>query len=161
MDFSTASLDLTKCDIFSLGASVYEVARGARLALNGAEWHSLRKGNLVFHPENPEVTSALLSPSFMALIQSMLAPDPQRRPSARQLLKHPLLRSKSEAKLALAEAVLRNRGNIAMNGMFNAKSTDELDDGAEFAAYEGLDDDLHTTERSKARRLLLKRSKTM
>ena len=38
--------DLTKCDIFSLGATVYEICRGRPLPPNGEEWHSLRSGSL-------------------------------------------------------------------------------------------------------------------
>jgi len=38
--------DLTKCDIFSLGATVYEICRGRALPPNGEEWHVLRSGTL-------------------------------------------------------------------------------------------------------------------
>ena len=38
--------DLTKCDIFSLGATVYEICRGRPLPPNGEEWHVLRSGTL-------------------------------------------------------------------------------------------------------------------
>ena len=36
--------DLTKADIFSLGATVYEILRGRILPGNGPEWHEIRDG---------------------------------------------------------------------------------------------------------------------
>lgn len=39
-------LDVTRCDVFSLGASVYELCLGRFLGADGeqgiAEWHSIR-----------------------------------------------------------------------------------------------------------------------
>lgn len=48
MEFDHARLDLTKADIFSLGASIFEVVRGKRLTKSGKEWHDIRGGVLVF-----------------------------------------------------------------------------------------------------------------
>merc|ERR1712023_354546 len=48
MQFNTSSLDLTKADIFSLGASIFEVIRGKRLPKRGKEWHTIRSGVLKF-----------------------------------------------------------------------------------------------------------------
>jgi serine/threonine protein kinase len=48
MEFDHARLDLTKADIFSLGASIFEVVSGKRLTKSGKEWHDIRSGVLVF-----------------------------------------------------------------------------------------------------------------
>eukprot|EP01031_Cornospumella_fuschlensis_P026185 gene26185-31619_t len=74
------SLDLTKADIFSLGASVYELCLGRGLGKGGdeamAEWHSIRDGNL------DSQFLGRYSPSLVSLIQAMLHHEPARRPSA-------------------------------------------------------------------------------
>lgn len=38
--------DLTKCDIFSLGCTVYEIILGEKLPKNGSEWIAIREGKL-------------------------------------------------------------------------------------------------------------------
>ena len=38
----TRSIDLTKADIFSVGASVYELCLGRKLASEGDEWRAIR-----------------------------------------------------------------------------------------------------------------------
>lgn len=58
-DFS----QLCKADIFSLGITLYEAGGGGPLPKNGAEWHSLRSGNI---PDLPE-----LSRKFNDLIKVM------------------------------------------------------------------------------------------
>jgi hypothetical protein len=40
------SVDLTKVDIFALGASIYELARCVPLPANGKEWVAIRDGYL-------------------------------------------------------------------------------------------------------------------
>ena len=40
--------DLTKCDVFSLGATAFELVRRAPLAANGPAWHALRDGAAAF-----------------------------------------------------------------------------------------------------------------
>ncbi|KAH8054404.1 protein kinase [Aureococcus anophagefferens] len=48
-DFTPASekvdRDLTKCDVFSLGATAFELLKRAPLAPNGPAWHALRDGS--------------------------------------------------------------------------------------------------------------------
>jgi wee1-like protein kinase len=41
-DDATSIPDLTKCDIFSLGATVLEIMRGEQLPKNGPDWHRIR-----------------------------------------------------------------------------------------------------------------------
>lgn len=38
--------DLTKCDVFSLGCTVYEIILGEKLPKNGKEWIAIREGKL-------------------------------------------------------------------------------------------------------------------
>ena len=121
-------LDLRKCDIFSLGASMYEIIRGVRLPERGEEWHSLRAGQLdfKFDTTSEQMTSSSSSSSssstttsivcrpvpisfeMESMLRKMMAVDPDARPTARELLRDPLLQTESEQRLARAEALLRS-----------------------------------------------------
>lgn len=81
--------NLTKADIFSLGATVYELMRGSVLPKNGAEWQDIRNGRV----EMPKNFSYNLRKS----VQLMLSKNPDSRPDARALLeKHFLSEKKKE-----------------------------------------------------------------
>jgi serine/threonine protein kinase len=118
-------LDLRKCDIFSLGASMYEIIRGVRLPERGEEWHSLRAGQLdfKFDTTSEQMTSSSsttakattivcrpvpISFEMESMLRKMMAVDPDARPTARKLLRDPLLQTESEQRLARAEALLRS-----------------------------------------------------
>ena len=75
--------DLTKADIFSLGATIYECAIGRPLPNNGNEWHDIRNGILKDFPNH-------FTDSFKNLLLAMLNIQPTCRPTAYQLLQHPL-----------------------------------------------------------------------
>ena len=70
--------DLTKADIFSLGATLYELLRGSPLPKNGPEWHEIRNGKI----EIPIVFSYKIKKCVM----KMMSRNPFDRPSAEDLL---------------------------------------------------------------------------
>ncbi|KHN85935.1 Membrane-associated tyrosine- and threonine-specific cdc2-inhibitory kinase wee-1.3, partial [Toxocara canis] len=67
-------------DIFSLGISILELATDLDLPSRGDGWRMLREGNI------PEVFTRKLSPKLVHLIYWMMEPDPDKRPTAQQLL---------------------------------------------------------------------------
>lgn len=70
--------NLQKADIFSLGLTIYEVGHGLDLPKNGDEWQRLRRGELQPIPH--------CSAEFNQLLQRMCHPDPEKRPTAQQLV---------------------------------------------------------------------------
>ena len=80
-------IDLTKADIFSLGASVYELCKGSILAANGAadgsnEWHDIRNGKL------DTCVTKKYSDEFTSFLMTIMEPDPSMRPSSSELNEH-------------------------------------------------------------------------
>lgn len=80
--------DLTKCDIFSLGATLFEVMSRRSLPACGQEWQDLRNGKL------PPLTGTM--PCLNAIIKEMMHPDPQKRPTATDLLSREILRCEDD-----------------------------------------------------------------
>lgn len=75
-----------KCDVFSLGVSLLQLASSMNLPQNGPLWSKLREGHLiVFSP------SANRSKHLESLVNRMMAPDPTARPSIEEILLHPCL----------------------------------------------------------------------
>ncbi|XP_065861302.1 wee1-like protein kinase isoform X2 [Euphorbia lathyris] len=73
---------LDKVDIFSLGASIYELIRGSPLPQSGSQFFNLREGKLPLLPGH--------SLQFQNLLKVMIDPDPVQRPSAKELVENPL-----------------------------------------------------------------------
>ncbi|XP_054633736.1 wee1-like protein kinase [Dunckerocampus dactyliophorus] len=76
--------DLAKADIFALALTVISASGAEPLPTNGDAWHEIRQGKL---PTIPQV----LSPEFVSLLKLMIDPDPARRPSSSDLIRHPVL----------------------------------------------------------------------
>lgn len=93
---------LAKADVFSLGASLYEMCLERELPAGGPEWHEIRDGML-----DPEALSRV-EVSMRDLIRLMLLRDTYRRPSAEALIASGgpggILRTEWEAKLAREKA---------------------------------------------------------
>lgn len=84
---------LDKVDIFSLGATTYELARGSTLPKSGSQFMNLREGKISLLPG--------YSLQFQNLIKTMMDPNPLKRPTAKQVLEnslfsksHPTLKSR-------------------------------------------------------------------
>ena len=69
---------LDKADIFSLGATLYELVSQRELPASGKEYQALRDGTKVFLPT--------MSSFFSRLIEKMLLPNAEERPSAEKVL---------------------------------------------------------------------------
>eukprot|EP00960_Hanusia_phi_P053609 762186-Hanusia_phi.AAC.4 len=116
------SCDLFKADIFALGVSVLELASLSALPTEGAEYHRIRDGKVDF--------PASFSPPFQALILSLLDPNPLNRPSASDIVRHPLLfgliRNESVACLSvIPRSEQRELGNLLESGL-DSKSVVKL-----------------------------------
>lgn len=78
---------LTAADVFSLGIMAFELGTNPReLPGGGDEWHTLRAGIL-----NAELLPSM-PPALWELLQSMVKPHPEDRPTCAQILKHPSLK---------------------------------------------------------------------
>lgn len=87
---------LDKVDIFSLGASIYELIRGSPLPESGSQF--LKEGKLALLPGH--------SLQFQNLLKVMVDPDPVRRPSAKELLENPILTGSSQCKILSAARMI-------------------------------------------------------
>lgn len=101
------SEDLTKCDIFSLGCTLYEVVRHEKLPAEGSEWTALREGTL-------QPMDCIFE--LQHIVRSAMMKDPADRPTARALLDEtPLLHSQVEQKLQQKEKELEQLKEGATN----------------------------------------------
>lgn len=77
-----SSVKQPSSDIFSMGLTVYELATDYSFDLpaEGPRWHAIRSG------KNLEGIPKTRSSKLERLIQSMISPDPNKRPPAREIL---------------------------------------------------------------------------
>ncbi|KAK7396865.1 hypothetical protein VNO78_18027 [Psophocarpus tetragonolobus] len=73
---------LDKVDIFSLGASIYELIRRLPLPESGCQFFNIKEGKLPLLPGH--------SLQFQNLLKVMMDPDPVKRPSAKELVENPI-----------------------------------------------------------------------
>lgn len=120
--------DLTKSDIFSLGATIYEICLGRPLPLNGPEWHDIRSGRLTplppptppphdadrHHPHSNYNNNYESDHSdLMTIMEQMLHPNASQRPAASELLQRRQLLS-DEQKALLVERTKVQQANMAL-----------------------------------------------
>lgn len=70
-------------DVFSLGITTLELACDLELPGQGENWHVLRSGTL------PDYIAQRLSPELRTMIEEMMQPNPNKRPTVDQLLERP------------------------------------------------------------------------
>jgi len=100
--------NLASADVFSLGVMSYELARNPDpLPGQGDEWHRLREGSLDFE----SVSS--LSDGLRDLLQQLVRPDPDHRPSCGEILRHPALRSSATQAPGADQDLFRLREELA------------------------------------------------
>ena len=100
---------LSQSDIFSLGATMYEVCTDEALPADGEGWHKIRNDKLDFMSSIPPfsstpATAALITNNntpreLQDIIRSMMSRDPSTRPSAAELLRKRPLLSEQEKQL--------------------------------------------------------------
>lgn len=73
---------LDKVDVFSLGATMYELIKGSPLPESGPQFLNLRDGKLPLLPGH--------SLQFQNFLKVMVDPDPVQRPSAKELVENPI-----------------------------------------------------------------------
>lgn len=96
--------NLEKSDVWSVGCTVYALARQRDLPTGGDEYAEIRSGNLRL-PEHR------YSSAFMALLRRMVCPDLDKRWTALALLSEPLLQSpdaRQHSKAVAKKAKLKN-----------------------------------------------------
>eukprot|EP00941_MAST-03F_sp_MAST-3F-sp1_P004613 g4613.t1 len=124
---------LWSADMFALGATVLELARitigGNSLPESGPEWSELRAQNAnLFDSENSP-----FSHEFESLIKLLMHVDPEARPSAKELLQHPLLLKKFRNNSNSVTDIQKNCNKKKKEkGPFDSDSDDDDDENHRF-----------------------------
>lgn len=105
--------DLTKSDIFSLGITLYEVCLGGRrLPHSGPEWQALRSATIPVLSNTPK--------DMQMIIELMMNPIYNSRPTASELLKRPQLLSDEQ------KALMVERNKVIQANLALAEQTNRL-----------------------------------
>lgn len=64
---------LAKCDMFSLGLTIYQAGGGHNLPRNGPQWHSIRDGDLPSLPHLSAELNQLLKVSTKSKLNRLMA----------------------------------------------------------------------------------------
>ena len=99
-----------KCDIWSLGISTIEMAEGEPPFAKVKGYWVLKK--IIMHPPNGLKNKEKWSKEFNNFVENCLIYDPEKRPSAKELLQHPFI-------------IKFNRGNMLISELIN-NSLDDL-----------------------------------
>jgi len=95
----------TQVDIFSFGATLFEIASNIEMPTEDVPWRKLRTEGLVELMHDMDAAQALTlfrkrSLELRELIISMMHPNPKNRPTANQLLSHPRIAHVHHQRLA-------------------------------------------------------------
>jgi serine/threonine protein kinase len=105
---------ITRADIFSLACSAYELALQRPLPKAGESWEAIRKAEIVL--------PAQYSHDLTGVLKAMLHPDPRCRPTAHQVLEHPVMRSMEERRNYDDNVNLKNALNQAHLKIINLQA---------------------------------------
>eukprot|EP00744_Colponema_vietnamica_P013157 GILI01018457.1.p1 GENE.GILI01018457.1~~GILI01018457.1.p1 ORF type:complete len:941 (+),score=118.60 GILI01018457.1:86-2824(+) len=94
-------------DIFALGISMYELMSGAEVPARGPELHHLRN-----RTDLHELIQRGYSKALVDLVLSMISPDPNARPTARQLLDFRLIQPSHDTLKILSSAASNLQSHI-------------------------------------------------
>ncbi len=84
-------VDISKCDVFSLGITVFEIITNVGVPMNGERWHELREARLLpitstaldsSSPSKPPKEDITLLPQTLEILTAMMLRDPASRISA-------------------------------------------------------------------------------
>lgn len=92
---SSQRIDLSKCDIFSLGCSIYELVTQKELPKGGPDWERIREKPISID----SFKDMPYSPEMLSIMIQMMNPNPNERPSAKDLLATRYLRTSEEGLL--------------------------------------------------------------
>eukprot|EP00588_Corethron_pennatum_P015741 CAMPEP_0194280988 /NCGR_PEP_ID=MMETSP0169-20130528/19424_1 /TAXON_ID=218684 /ORGANISM="Corethron pennatum, Strain L29A3" /LENGTH=895 /DNA_ID=CAMNT_0039025911 /DNA_START=54 /DNA_END=2741 /DNA_ORIENTATION=+ len=110
--------NLTKSDIFSLGATLYEICLGRMLKPEGVEWTNIRQGKLSPMPKT--------GIELRKIISRMMSATSADRPAAKELLKFRSLMSAEQQELIIAKNKAAQANSVLQAQMNNMKGKSTL-----------------------------------